>query len=168
MDLVDRLLAHDTWTTRQLLVACAHLSDFDLDREFDIDQRSLRQTFVHIIRNMEVWTDLLCERAVLDRTGESIAELIGRLTLVSLDFSNLARKIAREQRYDDCFVDILDNPPRMKTFGGGIGHLLTHNMHHRAQIMYLMEKVGIQDHVEGDLLSWESIAFGWSSASADN
>ena len=49
MDLLDRLLAHDTWTTRQLLLACRSLPDEMLDKEFDIDQRSLRRTFVHII-----------------------------------------------------------------------------------------------------------------------
>ncbi|MCB0143158.1 MAG: hypothetical protein KDE50_24885, partial [Caldilineaceae bacterium] len=58
MNLLDRLLGHDTWTTRQLLLACQSLSDELLDREFEIDSRSLRNTFVHMIDNMEVWTDL--------------------------------------------------------------------------------------------------------------
>ncbi len=29
------------------------------------------------------------------------------------------------------------------------------------QIMFLMERVGLREHVEGDLLTWESTAFGW-------
>lgn len=33
MDILDRLLAHDTWTTRQLLLACRGLSDDLLDME---------------------------------------------------------------------------------------------------------------------------------------
>jgi uncharacterized damage-inducible protein DinB len=161
MDLLDRLLAHDTWTTRQLLLACQLLPDEVLDQEFDIDHRSLRQTFFHLIDNMETWTDLLCERPVVARTGNTTPELLHRLNLISRDFAHLARKVAREQRYDDCFVDTLDNLPQRKTFGGAIGHLLTHSMHHRAQILWLMEKVGLTAHVEGDLLSWESQAFGW-------
>jgi len=161
MNLLDRLLAHDAWTTRQLLISCESLPDELLDKEFEIDQRSLRRTFVHIIGNMELWTDLLCERPVEGRTGDAISELLGRLSVVSRDFANVARRIDREQRYDDCFLDTLDNPPQPKTFGGAIGHLLTHSMHHRGQVMFLMEKVGLTDHVEGDLLSWESIAFGW-------
>jgi uncharacterized damage-inducible protein DinB len=162
MDLLDRLLAHDTWTTRQLLLACAPLPDDLLDKEFDIDHKSLRQTFIHMIANLEVWTDLLYERPVQHPSGSSIPELLVRLSTASRDFAHLARRIAREGRYDDCFVDVLDRPPRKKTFGGGIGHVLTHDMHHRAQIMFLMEKVGLQDHIEGDLLSWESSAFGWA------
>jgi uncharacterized damage-inducible protein DinB len=161
MDILDRLLGHDTWTTRQLLLACQSLPDKLLDKEFDIDHKSLRETFIHAIKNMEIWTDLLYERAVQDKTGNTIPELLERLSIVSRDFANLARNIVREKRYDDCFIDILDNPPKKKTFGGAIGHVITHNMHHRAQIMFLMERVGLKNHIEGDLLSWESDSFGW-------
>ena len=161
MDILDRLLGHDTWTTRQLLLACQSLPDDLLDQEFDIDQGSLRKTFLHIVENMEVWTDLICERPVQERTGSTVLELIERLSIISRDFANVARRIAREQRYDDCFMDTLDHPPRLKTYGGAIGHLLTHSMHHRAQIMFLMERVGLKEHIEGDLLSWESTSFGW-------
>ena len=162
MDIVDRLLAHDTWTTRQLLLACQALPDALLDQEFEIDQRSLRKTFIHIIDNMEVWTDLLHERAVQHKTGTTVPELLARLSDASREFANLTRKIVREGRYDDGFLDTLDKPPRLKTFGGTIGHVITHNMHHRAQVMFLMEKVGLTEHIEGDLLGWESTAFGWS------
>ena len=161
MDILDRLLAHDAWTTRQLLLACQALPDELLDKGFEIDQQSIRGTFKHIIGNMEVWTDLLCERAEQEKTGSAIPELLARLSVVSREFANVARKIARERRYDDCFMDTLDNPPRLKTFGGVIGHLITHSMHHRAQVMYLMEKVGLKEHIEGDLLGWESTSFGW-------
>ena len=161
MDVLDRLIAHDTWTTRQLLLACQSLPDALLDREFEIDHRTLRNTFVHIISNMEIWTDLLCERPVQERTGNNIPQLLDRLSSVSREFACIARKIAREQRYDDCFLDTLDDPPRLKTFGGAIGHLITHDMHHRAQVMFLMEQIGINHHIEGDLLSWESYSFGW-------
>ena len=162
MDLLDRLLAHDTWTTRQLLEACQTLPDKLLDQEFEMDHKSLRETFVHIIENMETWTDLLFERPVQDKTGSAIPELLDRLSVASRDFAHLARTVARENRFDDCFLDTLDNPPQKKTFGGAIGHVLTHNMHHRAQVMFLMEKVGLKEHIEGDLLSWESHSFGWS------
>lgn len=162
MDILDRLLAHDTWTTQQLLDACAGLSDELLDKDFDIDHRSLRETFLHMIENLETWTDLIHERPVQEKQGSSISELRPRLVNASREFANLSRKIARENRFDDSFWDTLDNPPRLKTFGGAIGHVLTHNMHHRAQLMFLMEKVGVKDHIEGDLLSWEAVAFGWA------
>jgi uncharacterized damage-inducible protein DinB len=161
MDILDRLLGHDTWTTRQLLAACQSLPDELLDREFEIDHKSLRETFIHMIDNLEVWTDLLCERPVQEKMGSSIPELLQRLNSASREFSKLAHKISRENRFDDFFLDTLDTPPQLKSFGGTIGHVITHNMHHRAHIMFLMEKVGLKNHIEGDLLSWETKSSGW-------
>src|SRR5258707_15698729 len=83
MDIVDRLVAHDAWTTRQLLLACESLPDSLLDKEFDIDHKSLRETFIHIIDNVEVWTDLLCERPIARKEGNSIPELLERASLAS-------------------------------------------------------------------------------------
>ena len=161
MDIIDRLLGHDTWTTRQLLLACQSLPEAALDQEFEIDYRTLRKTFVHIINCMEIWTDLLYQRPVQKRKGDSMPELLERLGIVGPDFANLARKIVRENRFDDCFMDMHSQPPKLLTFGGTIGHVITHSMHHRAQVMVLMDKVGLKEHIEGDLLSWEEQSFGW-------
>lgn len=164
MDLLDRLLGHDSWTTQQLLAQCQTLSPEQWDQPFDIDHSTLRQTFVHLIKAMEIWTDLLYERPVdTSVQGEEPAQLQQRLTQVAREFAALARTIAREQRYDDVFMDVLDQPPVPKTFGGAIAHVITHNMHHRAHLMYIMEQLGLRDHLEGDLLSWESMAFSWRS-----
>jgi len=27
--------------------------------------------------------------------------------------------------------------------------------------MYMMEQLGVRDHIEGDVLTWETTAFGW-------
>ena len=53
MDLLDRLLGHDDWTTRQLLLRCRDLTDEQLDREFDIGHRTVRRTLLDVIRNVE-------------------------------------------------------------------------------------------------------------------
>ena len=64
MDLLDRLLGHDAWTTRQLLLRCRGLTDAALDREFDIGHRTVRATLAHIVRNVEVWSDLMSGQPV--------------------------------------------------------------------------------------------------------
>src|SRR5687768_14348683 len=56
LDLLDLLLDHDRWATAQLLEASCGLSDDDLDREFDIGHRTLRETFGHMIFNVPFWT----------------------------------------------------------------------------------------------------------------
>ena len=80
MDLLDRLLGHDAWTTRQLLLRCRGLTDEQLDRRFDIGHETLRGTLVHIIGNLEVWTDLLHERPVRPDAATASAQPSARWT----------------------------------------------------------------------------------------
>jgi uncharacterized damage-inducible protein DinB len=156
MDILDRLLGHDAWTTRQLLLRCRDLTDEQLDRKFDIGDRSLRQTFQHIIRNMEAWTDLMAERPVrLGKGNDRVEQLLERLSLAAKDLAEVSRRMRDEGRLDETYVDTLDNPPTRKSFGGTIIHVITHSMHHRAQALYIMEHLGPTDLPEGDALGWE-------------
>jgi uncharacterized damage-inducible protein DinB len=163
MDLLDRLLDHDLWTTRQLILQSRPLSDAQLDQPFDVDSRTLRQCFMHIISAMQTWNDLLYQRPPgpspkWESETPSLDALLVALDAAGQDFAVLSRQIARQSRWDDTFTDVLDHPPRPKTFGGAIAHVITHSMHHRAQAMYLMEQLGLRDHIEGDVLSWEQMA----------
>jgi uncharacterized damage-inducible protein DinB len=161
MDILDRLLGHDAWTTRQLLLCCQALSDDELDREFDIAHRSVRATLLHMIRNMEVWTDLIAQQPIRLNTGSepdgrSVPGLLRRLDMVSSDLARISRQIADAGKLDDCFVDHLDDPPRKKPYGAAIVHVITHSMHHRAQLLYMLRRLGVKNLIEGDALSWES------------
>jgi uncharacterized damage-inducible protein DinB len=163
MDLLDRLLGHDAWTTRELLNRSTSLSDAELDQDFDIGHRTVRATFVHMIRNIEVWSDLMSGLPVRPRPADeqharSIPGLITRLDRAMADLATMARAVARRGGWDEHFVDTLDDPPARKTFGGGIAHIITHSMHHRAQLLYLLRRLGVKDLPEGDVLSWEQQA----------
>ncbi len=167
MDILDRLLGHDAWTTRQLLFVCQVLPDNLLDRHFEFGQKTLRRTFVHIIGNMEVWTDLIQQRPVrpepeIARQNISITALIEHFDIVASEFSSIANRLRDEDRLDGFFVDVLDTPPRKKTFGGAITHLVTHSMHHRAQILVMLDILGVHHDMEGDALGWErQLRGGW-------
>lgn len=163
MDLLDRLLAHDAWTTRQLLLRSRDLTDAHLDRRFDIGHETLRRTFAHIIGNMEVWTGLLRERPTRPRiapaaASDSIPSLLARLDAIAPEFASVARRMRDEGRYDAHFTDVLDDPPRQKTFGGTIAHLITHSMQHRSEALHILKRLGVPDLPEGDVLSWEETA----------
>ncbi|HTQ39341.1 MAG TPA: DinB family protein [Pirellulales bacterium] len=160
MDILDRLLGHDSWTTRQLLVRCRELTDEQLDTQFDIAHRSVRATLLHMIRNMEVWTDLIAEQPIRPNQnnlpeGRSVDGLLRRLDIVSADLAAVSTRLQRENKLDECFVDHLDDPPRKKPYGGAIVHVITHSMHHRAQLLYLLRLLGLQNLPEGDALGWE-------------
>jgi uncharacterized damage-inducible protein DinB len=160
MDILDRLLGHDAWTTRELLLRCRNLSDAELDRDFDIGHRTVRATLLHMIRNMEVWTDLIAGEPVRANegtppSGRTVEGLLRRLDTVAPELARTATRIARGGRLDELWVDHLDNPPAKKSYGGAIAHILTHSMHHRAQLLYLLRLLGVRDLIEGDVLSWE-------------
>ena len=163
MDLLDRLLGHDAWTTRQMLTLCLPLSDEQLDRQFPIGPGSLRETFDHIVWNGEAWTDLMCGRARRPHpgpAGTTIPRLIARLDAVAAEFAAVARRVRDEGRFDDRFADTVDVPPAMKPFGAAIAHVITHSMHHRAQVLNMMRHLGMKDLPEGDVFSWENAQGG--------
>jgi uncharacterized damage-inducible protein DinB len=156
MDLLDRLLGHDAWTTRQLLARCRELSDDQLDQPLEIDHGSLRATLGHMIANVEVWTDLIVGREPRTSQGDrSLVALIERHDQAMTEFAEVARSIRDRALFDALWTDVLDDPPVEKSYGGAIGHVLTHNMHHRAYVIEMLGKLGVENLIEGDLLSWE-------------
>ena len=73
MDLLDRMLGHDHWATAQLLERCAHLTDAQLDQEFDLGHRTLRETLDHMIYVIDFWTGWMSGRPVAhDRTTQTM------------------------------------------------------------------------------------------------
>jgi uncharacterized damage-inducible protein DinB len=156
MDLLDRLLGHDAWTTRQLLEIAASLPDEALDGKHDIGHRTLRATFTHIIRNVEVWSALMAGREVRHPTDTSIPGLIRRLDEAAALLRSVAREVADRDGWDETWIDTLDQPPTEKKFGTAIAHVITHSMHHRAQLLYLLRQSGVKNLPEGDVFSWEN------------
>jgi uncharacterized damage-inducible protein DinB len=157
VDLLDRFLGHDGWTTGRLLVLSRGLADEHLDQRFDIGHETLRETFAHMIGNVEIWTDLMAERPV-DRTSREVSmdALIERHERSCAGFASLARRIRDEGRFDESYVDTLDDPPTSKTLGGTIVHVITHNMFHRGEALHILQRLGVADLPEGDALSWEA------------
>jgi uncharacterized damage-inducible protein DinB len=156
MDLLDRLLGHDASTTRQLLDIAGGLGDEALDREFDIGHRTLRKTFDHIIHNMEVWSSLMAGEPVARQADGTVPGLIARLDVAAARLQRIARAVADREGWDETWTDVLDDPPTEKSYGTALAHLLTHSMHHRAQVLYLLRLCGARELPEGDVFSWEN------------
>src|SRR4051812_17136749 len=116
MDLLDRLLGHDAWTTRQLLKLSEPLGRDELYRSFEVGHGSLHETFVHMIDDVEVWTSLMngdeIDRDAVSWDALSVSELIGRHDAASSAFAVLARRVRDEGREDERWFDVLDSPPR--------------------------------------------------------
>src|SRR2546426_225408 len=157
MDLLDRLLGHDRWTTAQLLERCRALRAEQWTQSFDLGHVTLVITFQHMIGNVRVWTNLMAQRPVRQPSDEVLVtadDLLAAWQSVYDDFAALACTVRDQGRWDAAYVDVLDNPPQDKTFGGTIAHVITHNMHHRSEIIHMLTGLGIENVLEGDVLSW--------------
>ena len=159
MDLQYILLGHDHTTTSTVLALASDLSDAELDREFDIGLRTLRRTLVHIISNIEIWTDLMAGEQPTRLPNEpppSVAALSARFLTAHSRFTAVADAVQRTGRYNTAFIDVLDDPPREKSLGAGIAHLITHSMLHRSEALHILQRLGVPNLPEGDVLSWEN------------
>lgn len=158
LDLLDRLLEHDAWTTRRTLDFAQALTDAQLDQDFDLGHRTVRETLEHMLGNIEVWTDLMAARPArsMPAARPSIVELRRRFEAVFRDFAQVAREIRDAQRLSDMYVDVLDQPPKHKSYAGTILHVVTHDHMHRAEILHMLQRLGVQGLIEGDVLSWEA------------
>lgn len=161
MDILDRLLGHDEWTARLVLERCRELAPEQLVQPFDIGNGTVAATLLHMIGNIEVWTDLMRERPVRPASEPhgpawTIDELRQRFDAAYADFAACARQIRDEERLDATYTDVLDTPPTRKTFGGTIVHIATHDMLHRGELLHMLQRLGLRDLPEGDALSWEA------------
>lgn len=158
LDLLDRLLEHDAWTTQRVLELAQALDDAQLDAEFDIGHRTWRATARHMVGNIEVWTDLMAERPVraMPAGAQTLSVLQARFAAAYRDFAAVARAARDAGRLNALYLDVLDQPPRAKTLGGTILHVVTHNHMHRAELLHMLQRLGVNDLIEGDMLSWEA------------
>ena len=153
MDLLDRLVDHDHWATSQLLEACRGLSDAQLDRPFDVGLGSLRDTFDHLIFNIDYWTAAMAGQPLAaERDARSIAVLRERHERAHAAYAALARRVRDEQRLNDTFTHHGDES---LTFGTGILHLPIHNAEHRAEALHMLQRLGVSDLPEVDPALWE-------------
>jgi uncharacterized damage-inducible protein DinB len=157
MDILERYLDYETWTFRHFLARCREVTPAQLHQPFDIGPGTLHRTIDHVIRNIEVWTDLMRARQKRDLPPlpGAIDVCLERFDAAIADFSEFARSLAANSRLDDTYMDVLDNPPTPKTFGGTILHVLTHTSVHRWEMQHMLQRLGLDDLLEGDALGWE-------------
>ena len=159
MDLLDRMLGHDRWATTQLLELCGALPEAQLDQEFDIGQRTLRETLDHMIYVIDFWTGWMSGRPVEhDRTtlryDRSLAALMERHERYQANFAELARRVQAEQRLDDTFID---HYAVRQSLGATIIQLLNHNAQHRGEIRHMLERLGVEGMWDYDPQEWEHV-----------
>ena len=160
MDILDRYLGYEAWTFRYFIERCRELTPAQLYQPFDIGHGTVHDSIYHVIGNIEVWTDLIRERPVRDLppVAANPDDYLQRFDDAMADFAGYARLLVAEDRLDDTYLDVLDAPPKPKTFGGTILHVLTHTTVHRWEIQHMLQRLGLSDLIEGDVLGYEHLS----------
>lgn len=164
MDLVDRLIDHDLWLTRQMLLAARRLTDEQLDLPlksesqavgFEPEQKTLRELLDRIILAKEVWVAATEHQGFPEERSKTPEGMIARFEVAYPMFVGLAKKVRDQGQWDATFVDELCEPPETFSFGGMIAHVLTFGIHRRQLALEIMRKMGIEELGYGDPISWE-------------
>jgi uncharacterized damage-inducible protein DinB len=157
MDILERYLGYEAWTLRHMISRCSELSTEQLHQPFDIGPGTLHKTLSHIIGNLEGWTDLMRERPerTLPPVPDNAEGYLQRFDAAMADFDECARTLAAGNRLDETYMDRFDYPPQAKSFGGTLLHVLTHTTVHRWEVQHILQRLGLEDVIEGDALGWE-------------
>jgi uncharacterized damage-inducible protein DinB len=163
-DTLDISLAHNAWATNELLRVCEKLDDAQWHRRFDMGPGSLHDTLTHIVGAMLRWADRIdgppqpVRASIEDGTRRSAAQL--RALLDDAESSLAASAARARQRGLDTALDVtLGGTPYRFTLGAMLVHVTTHGMHHRAQCLNMLRRLGaagISDALPDlDVLEWE-------------
>jgi uncharacterized damage-inducible protein DinB len=158
MEMLDRYLGYEGWTTRHIITRSRELSREQLHQSFDIGHNTLHETLVHLIRVLEIWLEMMREQPKATRPpiADNAAAYLERFDAAMADFSHFARSMAAANRLDEKFPNTFDDPPTYVTFGGAILHTLTHTTVHRWESQHILQRLGLHDLIEGNVIDWEA------------
>ncbi|MCA9272889.1 MAG: DinB family protein [Phycisphaerales bacterium] len=156
-DPTEILLIHHRWANDRLLEACVKLADEQLDRAFEMGRGTLRKTLTHVAGAIGRWGDLLADRELrpmLDDQVLSIDELCAFYDEVTTDFELSVRR----HRPEEIVSRELHGKSYGFTRGGVLTHVMTHGVHHRAQCLNMLRKLGVQQLPPVSVVEWMMMA----------
>jgi uncharacterized damage-inducible protein DinB len=154
-DPLQILLRHNLWATRQMIDAAATLSEEQFHQRFEMGPGSVHDTLVHMLGAMRVWGDLLAgreQRPRLEQQGarRTAGELHALLKEISADLSVSA--VAHP--LEGTVVRKREDKSYTLTRGAVLMQVLTHGMHHRAQILNMLRRLGVTQSPASSVAEW--------------
>jgi len=166
-DPYDILLAHNLWSTREILNLCRRLTPEQFSRPFPVgpaDKGGLHATMCHIIGAMGRWSDRISGRQLRKpfwNAGDP-ARTADELDAVLQANHNDLAALAPSIRADPGRLVHLDfgGTPYTFTAGAAYVHVLTHGHYHHAQCINILRQLaipGLSTHLpELDVTDWQT------------
>jgi uncharacterized damage-inducible protein DinB len=155
-DPLQILLSHDRWATAQLLDVCGKLSGDSFNQQFDIGPGSLHDTLTHIVSAMRTWTETLAgvepgPRLETDGQRRTPAQLRSLLDEACRELWAEARRRPLDQSVTR---RLRDGRTFSFTRGAVLTHVATHGMHHRAQCLNMLRRLGVTPLPPSNVTEW--------------
>ncbi|MDN5795150.1 MAG: helix-turn-helix transcriptional regulator [Intrasporangium sp.] len=162
MDLIQRMVEHHIWLTRQLIECARELTDAQLDEpivlsvEDDPDPSTLRRIISRLVGQMQMWNASMAseEYDFAVEHGESLLSAQRRLDAAAPAFLENVRRAIENGELDDVFVDATCDPPFTCTYGAMVAHVLTFAAHRRTLAVLALDKHGVSRLGWGDPISY--------------
>jgi uncharacterized damage-inducible protein DinB len=150
------LLAHDRWATLQILDACDKLPTEAFHQRFDIGPGSLHDALAHVVSAMRTWTETLggwAARPRPDADGQrrTVADL---RDLHESACRDLAAEAGRRPLGEMATRVLRTGRTATLTRGNILVHVATHGMHHRAQCLNMLRRVGVDPLPPSSATEW--------------
>jgi uncharacterized damage-inducible protein DinB len=161
-DPLQILLSHDRWASEQILDACAGLTDEQFHRGFDIGPGSLHDACTHIVGAMRTWTDTLAEREPRPRPdGDGRRRTPGEIkALLGESAAELAAEAGRRPLGEMTTRVLRTGRTVRLTRGAVLVHVTTHGMHHRAQCLNMLRRLGMNPLPPSSVTEWTWLGEG--------
>ena len=166
-DTLELMLAHNTWSTRELLRLCQRIDEGSWHRRFEIGPGSLHDALTHVVGAMFRWADRLdappqtIRPSIEETHRRSPTELLALLEQASTDLEASITR-ARARGLGTMQDVVLGGTPYRFSLGAMIVHVATHGMHHRAQCLNMLRHLkvpGVSDELPDlDVLAWSMLA----------
>jgi uncharacterized damage-inducible protein DinB len=151
---LEILLAHDRWATGLMLDACDKLTGEQFHQPFDIGIGSLHNNLTHTIAAMRIWGDVLdrvVPRPWVDNTPH---RTIAELRSMHAEAADQIERAAFIGPLDETFIRQRDDKVFTYSRGAILTHVTTHAMHHRAQCLNMLRRLGLTDLPESSVVQW--------------
>jgi uncharacterized damage-inducible protein DinB len=155
-DVLQILLAHDRWATEQLLDACAKLPTDQFHQAFDIGPGSLHDTLCHVVGAMRTWTDTLSGDAPRPRPDtDGQRRTPDQIRALHVESCVELSDEARRRPLGEIVTRTLRNGRSVTlTRAEVIAHVTTHGMHHRAQCLNMLRRLGVNPLPPSSVSEW--------------
>ena len=155
-DPLQILMSHDRWATAQILDACGKLPDEQFHRRFDIGPGSLHDTLTHVVTVVRLFAETFAgvePRPRLDTDGQrrTPEQLRG---LLDESWRDLAAEARRRPLEETISRTTRDGRTLTMTRAAALAHVVTHGMHHRAQCLNMLRRLGVTPLPPSSVAEW--------------